>query len=72
MDGLTDTQRRILFEQHFGVDEKCLMAKELRTLKVLRGVVLAGSLFEDMAIFRGDGIPDLGLSLVDVVDSREI
>lgn len=55
-----------------GVDESGLVPEVLRTsAKMLREVLLSLPLQEVRLVFR-NGVPELGLSLVQVVDGREV
>jgi len=72
MHRLRYSQRGVFLEQGLGVDQKGLVPQKLPALQILSGVVPAGRGFEDVSVLCGDGIPDLGLSLVDVVDGGEV
>lgn len=48
------------------------MPQKLLAFDVLRAIVLLCTFLENMAVLLCDRIPDLWLSLMDVVDSREV
>lgn len=52
--------------------QKGLMPQKLLAFNVLRPIMLLCAFFEDMAVLFRYRIPDLGLSFMDVVDSRQI
>lgn len=65
-------QMRVLLQQHLWMYQKGLMPQKLLAFDVLRAIVLLCTLLEDVTVLFCDRIPDLWLSLMDVVDRREI